>query len=152
MTEAKCQERDEFAQEDHTYKLAKAELDRYRSNWCLQLEDARDNGPMTLRALLCSSRIEKSLVPEFGRLSEANFHHSIKTEDEKDTNSQKYRQGSRIDWKIRWKTWTQSSSMRSTDQILKFFNLMLLLQLGFRSQSMRTTATDVWCRQYTLHT
>ena len=49
-TEAhKCREMDELAQEDHTYKATKEELDRYRSNWTLQLNDSTFNGPMALR-------------------------------------------------------------------------------------------------------
>ena len=48
-TEAKCQEMDDSAQEDHTCKAAKKELARYRSHWTLQLNDLTFNGPMALR-------------------------------------------------------------------------------------------------------
>ena len=48
-TEAKCQEMDDLAQEDHTYKATKKELSRYRSHWMLQLNDLTFNGPMALR-------------------------------------------------------------------------------------------------------
>ena len=58
--EAKCTAMYEFAQEDHAHKLTKAEFDRYRSNRCAQLNDAG-----------CSSRIEKSPVQKFRRLSQA---------------------------------------------------------------------------------
>ena len=49
-TEANCKEMDQFAQEDHSYKVKIAELDRYRSNWKVQLNDSGDSGPMTIRA------------------------------------------------------------------------------------------------------
>ena len=41
--------KDDLAQEDHTYKATKKELDRYRSHWTLQLNDPTINGPMALR-------------------------------------------------------------------------------------------------------
>ena len=72
-TEAKCEEMDKSAKEDHTYLLTKAEFMRYSSIWCLQLNKSGNNGPMATRAdYRCSSRIEKSLVQKFGRLSVAN--------------------------------------------------------------------------------
>ena len=49
-TKANCEEMNDLAQEDHSYKVTKAELDRNTTNWCLQLNDAGDSGPMTSRA------------------------------------------------------------------------------------------------------
>ena len=34
----------------------------------------------------------------------------------------------------------------------RFFELIFLVQSGIRLQSMRTTATDVGCREYSVHT
>ena len=39
LTEASCKEKDELAQEDHSSKVTKGELDRYRSNWRVKLND-----------------------------------------------------------------------------------------------------------------
>ena len=47
--EAQCEEVDKVAQEDHTYKLTKAEYLRYRPNWCLQPNNSGNNGPMATR-------------------------------------------------------------------------------------------------------
>ena len=41
-----CKEIDDLAQEDHSYKATKEELDRYRSNWSTQLNNSTFNGPM----------------------------------------------------------------------------------------------------------
>ena len=48
-TGAKRKEIDDLAQEDHTYKATKEELDRYRSHWTLPLDDSTFNEPMLLR-------------------------------------------------------------------------------------------------------
>ena len=40
---------DDLAQEDHTYKATKEELNRYRLHWILQLNDRNFNGPMAFR-------------------------------------------------------------------------------------------------------
>ena len=48
--EGNCKEMDQLVQEDHSFKVTKAELDRYRSNWRVQLNDSGDSGPMTSRA------------------------------------------------------------------------------------------------------
>ena len=71
LTEVKGKERDELAQEDHIHKLTKGAFDQHRSDWCLHLHDARDNGPLTFRVSLRNSCIETSVLQEFGRLSEA---------------------------------------------------------------------------------
>ena len=49
-TEGKCKEMDETAQRNHIHQLTKAELDRYRSNCNLQLNDPGDNGLMASRS------------------------------------------------------------------------------------------------------
>ena len=48
-SEQKCKEWDEFAKEDHTYKLTPEERRRYKGQWYLTLNKAGQNGPMKLR-------------------------------------------------------------------------------------------------------
>ena len=49
-TEQKCKEWDEFAQEDHTYRLTLEEKKRNQGKWYLTLNKAGKNGPMKLRS------------------------------------------------------------------------------------------------------
>ena len=49
-TEQKCKEWDEFAQENHTYRLTPEEKKRYPGQWYLTLNKSGKNGPMKLRS------------------------------------------------------------------------------------------------------
>ena len=43
------EQKDELAQEDHTYRLTPGEKKRYQGHWYLTLNKAGKNGPMKLR-------------------------------------------------------------------------------------------------------
>ena len=48
--QAKCEETNKLAQEDHSYTIARSELFRYSSNWSLQLNSSGRNAPMAARS------------------------------------------------------------------------------------------------------
>ena len=47
--QAKCEEMNKLAQEDHSYTLTRSELLRYSSNWSLQLNSSGRNAPVATR-------------------------------------------------------------------------------------------------------
>ena len=49
-TAQKCKEWDEYAKEDHTYRLTPEEKRRYKGQWYLTLNEASKHGPMKLRS------------------------------------------------------------------------------------------------------
>ena len=63
IVEQKCKEWDEFAQEDHTYRLTPEEKKRYQGKWYLTLNKAGKNGPMKLRSDFRAAVCEKSSTP-----------------------------------------------------------------------------------------
>ena len=48
--QAKCEEMNKLAQEDHSYTLTRSELSRYSSNWSLQENSSGRNAPMATRS------------------------------------------------------------------------------------------------------
>ena len=66
-TEQKCKELDEFAKENHTYRLTLEEKRRYQGQWYLTLNKSGKNGPMKLRPDCCLH--EKSSTPRARRTS-----------------------------------------------------------------------------------
>ena len=48
-TEQQCIEMDEFAKQDHTYRLSKEEFKRYQGHWYLTLNKSGKNALMRLR-------------------------------------------------------------------------------------------------------
>ena len=48
--EQKCTEMDKLAQEDHSYRLSRDELQRYQEQWYLTLNKSGKNAPMRLRS------------------------------------------------------------------------------------------------------
>ena len=80
---------DKLAQ-NTTYKLTKSEYLRYRSIWCLQLNNSGNNVPIATRPDdRAAVALKNHLYSKFGKIIRSRSHHKIKTEYEKATNSQK---------------------------------------------------------------
>ena len=77
-------------QEDHTYKLTKAEYLQYRSNWFPQLNYSGNNGPMASRPDYREAVALKNHLHSVSKDYQKPSHHKIKIEYEKAINSQKF--------------------------------------------------------------
>ena len=74
-SEPKCKEMDEFAQEDHTYRLTPEETKRYQGQKYLTLNKAGTHGPMKLRSDFRAAVLVKNrLHHESGEQVEELFH------------------------------------------------------------------------------
>ena len=118
-TEAKCKEMDEKTREDHTYKLTRTEHLRYRSNWCLQLNNSGRNGSMSSRPdYRAAVALKNHLCRKSEKLKEPIPPQNQDRVREGNTFSETYRQGPRVDKKVGWKFWPSSSS----SSISRFFS------------------------------
>ena len=108
--EAKCEEMDKLAQEDHSYPLTRSEFLRYSSNW-----STGSNKPMATRPDYHTAvalkfylyrkpgKNQKTIAPQDQDRVRETTHSQIPT-------------AARVDKKIGWRFWTPSSSWWKTDE------------------------------------
>ena len=74
--QAKCEEMNKLAQEDHSYTLTRSELLRYSSNWSLQLNSSGRNAPMATRSDYRSAVALKVISTENLKNIKNQSHHT----------------------------------------------------------------------------
>ena len=67
MSEAKCEEMNKLAQEDHSYTIARSELLHYSSIWSLQQNNSGRNAPVA-----AAGALKKSSLPKIWRISKTD--------------------------------------------------------------------------------
>ena len=109
----KGKEWDEFAQEDHTYKLTPEERRRYKGQWYLTLYKAGKNGPMKLRSDYRAAVLMKNrLHHESGAPVEEPIHsgQQRRKQQGQEVFSEDYFSNARVDQHTGWEYRPSSTS------------------------------------------
>ena len=112
-SEQECKEWDEFAKEDHTYKLTPEEKRRYKGHWYLTLNKTGKNGPMKLRSDYRAAVMMKNrLHHESGEPVEEPIHRGQqrRTRRGQEVFSEDYFSSARVDQHTGWQHWPSSPS------------------------------------------